>query len=434
MKRIKIQRGYLAKKQPKKAKYYDQSLGTNAVLPPRELLMHKTREEKDMGRLLTYVNALQSLSKPEKPWYEGLAKKSKNVWNSLFGMSPFGENDRVHLQLWLNDHYNPKKVEKKDDDEDENEALDDSRIRQILRDIEQSRKKENISKYFLERDRERYRRVIPSDNDDDDYDDDDDDEDEGVYDDSDDDSDNESVDDGKIEDPYNDKKAIVLFQGRKNGNNPRSNIAVTTVYGLVDGSPIRTIPNELPLVVKGVNAGTTATPLSDANREEVIRSNIAAKSSEKNQEMEQEDLFRQNLNKILTKGRLSEQVLSEKQMKLLASNPALLNSYLNSEVPSGVIETWTNWKEKKDRVANTALNDYLKNYEYVLKSILPRAITQLGESATRKMVGESSGKMKQFYDEYLKWMKQTQPNVSTDNMRQYMERLDTLTKKIFKRE
>ena len=459
MKRIKIQRGYLAKKQPKKAKYYDQSLGANTVLPPRELLMHKTREEKDMGRLLSYVNALQSLSKPEKAWYENVAKKTKSGWEKvkdyLSNMNllySYDDWDKEYEEAMREERARREKDMKKD--EVKIVPTDDSRISQILRDIEQSRKKENISKYFLERDRERYRRAIPTDDvvvGDDDVD-----EDEGEYDVTDDD------DDDKKESPHQNKRDVLdknpdveeiwMPDGSKVFKNKEVPISALTTRETpridsmqpVNNSSITLRPvgdsrslvverTDPPLSVVTVSQGNTATSLSSGEQDALAHTNRVSKSVQQNQEMTQEALFLTNLHKLLTERRVGEQLLNDGQIKLLAQHPAILKSYLNGEVPMGLNRELSiikkNTKDEAAKKAFAAFNEYLLNYEYALKYILPRAIPQFDETTVtpeiwRDMVRESAGNINDAAGQYRTWLATNYPRQSTADLEAYIRRLN----------
>ena len=165
MKRIKIQQGYLAKRQPKRVKYYDQGLPANSVLPPRELLMQKSKEEQDMGRLMSYVSALQSLDKnKDKKWYEGLFEreykgKPKSFWQQVddyFHRGFYGpgyEDDEEFDRFW------GIQKDKKDDDSDKDDDEEDEmmkqererRFKKALEDLEKSKVKKDIDEILLNR-------------------------------------------------------------------------------------------------------------------------------------------------------------------------------------------------------------------------------------------------------------------------------------------
>ena len=464
MKRIKIQRGYLAKKQPKKAKYYDQSLGANTVLPPRELLMHKTREEKDMGRLLSYVNALQSLSKPEKAWYENLAKKSKSGWEKVKDylskmnlLYSYDDWDKEYEEAMREERARREKDMKKD--KVKIVPTDDSRISQILRDIEQSRKKENISKYFLERDRERYRRTIPSDDDEVvvDDDDEDEDEDEGEYDDEDEDEGEYDVTDDDDDDekgsPHQNKKNVLdenpdveeiwMPDGSKVFKNKEvPNSALTTretpqnvSMRPVNDSSITLTPlgsdrrlvakrNDPPLGATAVSQGNSATSLSSGEQDALAHANRVSKSLQQQLDMEIMQAFQSNLHDALTSRRRDGKMLSADEIKYLVNNPEILKHYLHDEMPSSLSRIWKQYEEgrKFDQEMSRFVNSYYMNYEYLLRNVLPtianpRTRISLAEPAAAA-VGNTLGK-------YLEMIKRY-PNADTSKTQQYIDGIKKL--------
>lgn len=404
MKRIKIQRGYLAKKQPKKAKYYDQSLGANAVLPPRELLMHKTREEKDMGRLLSYVNALQSLSKPEKAWYENLAKKSKSGWEKvkdyLSKMSLLYSNDE-----WDKEYEEAMREERarreKDMKKDKVEIVptDDSRIRQILRDIEQSRKKENISKYFLERDRERYRRTVPTDDvvvGDDEYsdiDDDDDDDEKGSPHQNKRDVLDENPDVEEIWMPDGSKvfknkevpiSALTARETPRNDSMRPVNDSSITLRPVGDNRSLIVERNDPPLGVVVVSQGNTATSLSSGEQDKVERLSRFQKSLATELEMQKLKSDQERLNELLIDYKQTGRILPSKDIRTLTHNPEILVNYLSTYLPAQLKDALEEirdlqWKENLTPIEKNLLrekiNGHVSTYQYALEKVLPSIIT-----------------------------------------------------------
>ena len=421
MKRIKIQRGYLAKKQPKKAKYYDQSLGANTVLPPRELLMHKTREERDMGRLLSYVNALQSLSKPEKAWYENVAKKTKSGWEKVKDylskmnlLYSYDEWDKEYEEAMREERARREKDMKKD--KVKIVPTDDSRISQILRDIEQSRKKENISKYFLERDRERYRRTVPTD----DVVVDDDDEDEGEYDVTDDDDDDEkgSPHQNKrdVLDENPDIEEIWMPDGSKVFKNKEVPISALTTRETpqnvsmqpVNDSSITLRPlgdnrsliverNDPPLGVVVVSQGNTATSLSSGEQDKVERLSRFHKALSTEFEMEKLKSEQERLNKLLVEYKQKREFLPLDESKTLLAHPEILSNFLTTYLPAQMKEAFDELRDLKYKESLTSyeqkqyldkINDRLTTYHYLLRKVLPEFIrnSNLTDDEIKNMV------------------------------------------------
>lgn len=422
MKRIKIQRGYLAKKQPKKAKYYDQSLGANTVLPPRELLMHKTREEKDMGRLLSYVNALQSLSKPEKAWYEDVAKKTKSGWEKVKDylskmnlLYSYDEWDKEYEEAMREERARREKDMKKD--EVKIVPTDDSRISQILRDIEQSRKKENISKYFLERDRERYRRTVPTDDDvvvDDDVD-----EDEGEYDvtdDSDDEKGSPHQNKRDVLDENPDVEEIWMPDGSKVFKNKEVPISALTTRETpridsmqpVNNSSITLRPvgdsrslvverTDPPLSVVTVSQGNTATSLSSGEQDKVERLSRFHKALSTEFEMEKLKSDQERLNKLLVEYKQKRQLLPLDETKTLLVRPEILSNFLTTYLPAQMKEAFDELRGLKYKENLTSyerehyldkINNHLSTYQYLLRKVLPEFIrnSNLTDDEIKNMV------------------------------------------------
>ena len=368
MKRIKIQQGYLAKRQPKRVKYYDQGLPTNSVLPSRELLMHKSKEEQDLGRLMTYISALQGLDKPkDKSWYQKLFSRKKNAeeretfWklykDYLFKRGRWADHDDAS-----------------DDDDDgvdeEDEIMKQERERRFknaLEDLEKSKVKKEIDEILLnirnrdlqnQRDREEldlmeelerekhrteqmktlkilHKRTNPLNHvhmkrpDVPEVRDDSDNEPEDI-------EDLSSVESLEPSSSSNspEKQTVVLPNGtkayipddvidlssavelpsyddmREEGLSlidaakqyPTSNIPVSPLYSLDKSLVVYRNPNGSPVVLKGANAGTTATPLSSGQQKEVAHSNILAKSLQVEYDAQKQDDLREQMNTALTQG------------------------------------------------------------------------------------------------------------------------------------
>lgn len=82
MKRIKVRQGYLAKKTPKPAQYYDQGINPYRPMPPRTPLMQnygKTSKKQQEMQLLQMYLALAAQNSQPKTFTE----RAKDVWNAV---------------------------------------------------------------------------------------------------------------------------------------------------------------------------------------------------------------------------------------------------------------------------------------------------------------------------------------------------------------